>query len=322
MKNNDCPICGLKDYRPFFKIRKYDLVKCRSCSLIFMNSRPSDEKIRGLYNKNYFQQPDEKSYGYIDYIREKNIHEKLFLPRIKKIRNYFPSLGKSPKILDVGCATGFFIEIAKKFGFKAEGVEISKWAASYGKDQLGLKIHTGTINSLKVPRKKFDLLTVWDVIEHVDNLDNFLNASHKLLDKKGKLVLTTPNIQSLVAKVTRKQWFHLAIPFHLYLFSPQTIRKLLERHHFQVIKIESEQNFAGVFEMIMTILRRVTNQKPRDIYGNCKSSKVFEKDQSIHIRTLAKMVLKLIALIIYLPFSTLTFYTKKGELLTVYAIKD
>ncbi len=140
------------------------------------------------------------------------------------------------KLLDVGAAAGFFCECAKEMGWEAQGVEPSRWLSEWGKKNFGLTIKVGTLDDAEFDESTFDVLTMWDSIEHMPNPVKALESAHRCMKTGGILVINTPNIGSLWARLLRQKWWFL-LSHHLYYFTPQTLTAALNKCGFEVIAI-------------------------------------------------------------------------------------
>ena len=132
------------------------------------------------------------------------------------------------------CFVGFFLELAKERGWKTAGIEPSRWAKKIA-EKKGIKIIGNNIEKTKIPANTFDVITLWDVIEHLSDPQKVVKIIHKSLKKDGIVAIGTPNIDSIFAKLLKENYPYL-IRMHIVLFSPRTLRKLLEENGFSVIK--------------------------------------------------------------------------------------
>jgi 2-polyprenyl-3-methyl-5-hydroxy-6-metoxy-1,4-benzoquinol methylase len=197
------------------------IVKCAKCGLVYSPNLDKD------LEKKYQEVTDQ------DYLKSKEARLETFkrdLLEIEKIK-------KIGKILDVGCGPGLFLDVARSRGWKGEGVELSRWACECCK-KLKLRVINKSLEKAGFKPHFFDVITLWDVIEHVDNPTKLLKQINKLLNKEGILVLNTPNIGSLFAKIMGKKWWNL-MSMHIFYFDRNTITNILEKNGFKVIKIKS-----------------------------------------------------------------------------------
>lgn len=200
------------------------IVRCKKCGLVYVNPRFKSSIIVGGYT----QAIDH------DYISQEKARLDTFKKCLSTLNLY---TGNRGRLLDVGAAAGYFVKVAQDDGWKAEGIEPSRWMSKYADRKLGVKVQPGVIGDYKFKPESFDAVTYWDVLEHVPNPLADLKKTGKLLRKGGTLIVNYPDFDSLPAKIfKRKWWFILSI--HLWYFTPQTITKLLNKAGFKVIKIQ------------------------------------------------------------------------------------
>jgi len=137
------------------------------------------------------------------------------------------------RLLDVGCHIGVFVDVAQQGGWDAWGMEPSRWAAEQARAQ-GLQVVNGTLATSGFEDASFDVITLWDVIEHVPDPTGELRQVHRLLKPGGVAVIHTIDIESLFARLMGHRWPWL-MEMHLYYFSPRTLRRMLEGIGFEVI---------------------------------------------------------------------------------------
>ncbi|MBA3733327.1 class I SAM-dependent methyltransferase [Patescibacteria group bacterium] len=201
-----------------------------------------------VYDKTYFSGAD-KGFGYVDY----DLDKQPMIPVFKKYLEIISSLGiKKGKLLDVGCATGFFMNIAKDFGFEVYGVEMSDFAAQKGRD-AGLNIITGPLEGSNYPDSHFDVITMCDVLEHVSSPKDVLAEAKRILKKGGVLMVNTPDSESLWSRLFGSRWHLILPPEHLHYFSPFTLNYYLSNHGFKTMintKIGKLFTFQYIFIML------------------------------------------------------------------------
>jgi len=232
----NCNLCGSTNYWPLFTVKKtVPIVKCSNCGLLYVTPRQVWEENKQLYQtESYFKNENILLYGYHNYIDEEFLYRPLFERRIKVLEKLKPEKGR---VLDVGCAAGFFLDVAQSHGWKAQGVELSSFAAQYARDRFKLNIFNGTLMDAKLPDKFFDVVVMDDVIEHVFDPMAQLREAHRILREGGVLTLNTPNAGGFLRKVMRRRWFHFKED-HVYYFSHETIEKALKSAGFRLMAIK------------------------------------------------------------------------------------
>ena len=220
-----CPLCG--GYSVWWtKKNLFSLFKCQLCGLIFVHPMPDSSSV---YTDDYFSGA-EKGFGYVDY----NADKEPMIPTFEKYLDHIEALGiTGGKLLDVGCATGFFMELCQKRGWDATGVEISDFAVEIGQEK-GLRIFTETLQNRQFSDGEFDVVTMCDVLEHVADTKSFLSEYARVLRPGGLLVINTPNASSFPARVFGKHWHLIVPPEHLCYFSSHNLTDFLQKNGFKV----------------------------------------------------------------------------------------
>jgi SAM-dependent methyltransferase len=221
-----CAVCG-SDSRGVGEKNGYKLYICRNCTLTFIYPVPD---LNSVYNEGYFTGASTHM-GYANYDADKEPMVPTFEKYLKRIKALTP--GK--KLLDVGAATGFFLAIARRFGFEVYGVEISSYAAERSRKK-GIPTIAGTLED--VPNEpKFNVLTMFDVIEHVENPLTLCVRANTLLEKDGILVINTPDIGSVYARILGLRWNLIIPPEHLFYFNNRSMKILLDKTGFELVSI-------------------------------------------------------------------------------------
>lgn len=230
----NCPLCNSNE-RKMVYCEKYErLNKCVKCSLLYTNPRLKKKNINDLYDFTYFNNTISHCFGYSDYLADEKKIRKTFIRRIEVIGNYFPDKGT---LLDLGCAAGFFVDEAKKRGWSAEGVELSSFMANYAKDKFSLNVTNVDIEKYKFVKNRYDLITMWDTIEHLTDPLNLFKKINLSLKKKGMIVFSTPDVGSFPARITGNSWIGFKLSDeHLTYFSKNTIKTLCDLTGFEIIK--------------------------------------------------------------------------------------
>jgi len=206
------------------------IVRCQHCGLVYINPRPNSSDVLDDYG----EVVDEL------YVLEREGRVLTFRRHLRPLERIVgPSNGK--RLLDVGCHIGVFVDVAQQHGWDAWGVEPSHWAAEQAQ-AAGLKVVNGTLATSGFPDASFDVITLWDVIEHVPNPKRELLQVHRLLKPRGVVVIHTIDIESPFARIMGHRWPWL-MEMHLYYFSPRTLRRMVEAIGFEVIHSSSQGRY-------------------------------------------------------------------------------
>lgn len=231
--NSKCIICETIG-ELLYTVEGIRINKCPNCGLVYTEHKNIFQD--SLYEVNYFTG---KGISGKDFLKNKEILEfdrfRLKM-RLKKIEQ-FASKGN---LLDVGCATGIFMEMAQNKDWNCYGIELSDFAANYCRDELKLNVMTGTLDKVSYPENYFDVVTLFHVLEHISDPVTFLSKDvHPILKSGGLLVIETPNFASLESKTNREQWSDLKPREHLYHFTPSTLKKIIENAGFEIVQIHT-----------------------------------------------------------------------------------
>ena len=231
---DSCALCGNSDFEPVKNPRLEHLCRCRTCGLVSVRTFPKREELHEIYGEAYFRNARSEEMGYQDYEADRYCIVKTAGRRLDMIEKFAPERGN---LLDVGCALGFFIDTARRRGWQVDGVDISAHATDYARDTLGLAARTGMLEDAGYAPGSFDVLTMWDVIEHVPDPVSSVRYCASLLKESGLLVLSTPDVGSRVAKVTGHRWMGYKLAEeHLFYFDRRTIAVALRKAGFDVLE--------------------------------------------------------------------------------------
>ncbi len=236
-----CFLCGADDYDVVYEAR-YDrekdvdlvqkfrasgdellidqLVKCRRCGFQYVNPRLRGE----LIFSGYIEGEDPT------YVSQLQARERTFAGSLDEIER---AAGGTGKLLDIGTAAGAFVAAARARGWAAEGCEPNRWLAEWGTRHYGITIRQGSVFDQDYEDGSFDVVTLWDVIEHTLNPHEMLDRCRRLLKPGGVLVVNYPDIGSWIARALGRRWLFLT-SVHLYYFDRDTIRRMLESSGFRV----------------------------------------------------------------------------------------
>jgi len=206
-----CVVCGSEISRGSF-------VRCSFCGLVQVVPMLTSKEIAKLYHEDFDH--------FTPYLEQIDVHREYFKKKVQEIK-------KTGSLLDIGCAMGALLEEAQKQGMKAMGVDISQDAVSYCREK-GLDV------SVTWPKKMFDVVTVFQIIEHERDPLGFMRRVYKLLKKGGMVMLATPNHGGFWRKIMGKYWVGFTHPEHVVLLDFQSMRYLLEKVGFHDIDIQRD----------------------------------------------------------------------------------
>jgi 2-polyprenyl-3-methyl-5-hydroxy-6-metoxy-1,4-benzoquinol methylase len=211
-------------------MKGYELVECTGCGLAYIANQPTAAQLTAIYSASAdyhagLQQPGSKLWERMAGIARNHM-------------SFVRSFASGGNLLDVGCSTGQFLALARGKGFGVAGVEFSESSAEFARGHFGLSVEQGSIHASQQPAASFDLVTMFDVIEHVPDPASDIAATFRLLKPGGWFVLSTPNIDGLFPRLSYKlahkldYWPHPEPPHHLYQFSVRTLSAMLAKAGF------------------------------------------------------------------------------------------
>jgi len=260
-----CNLCQGQDFKLLYTISNLTVVKCRQCNLIFVNPRLKKDTLQEMYESDYFHRkiydPNSKGfYGYVNYLSDK----KNIIKTFENVFDHIETYKKEGKVLDVGCAFGFFLDLAREKGWEVTGTELSSNACLYARNELNLKVHQKTLSEAVLPEGDFDLVTMFDVIEHLPDPMAGLCKINRSLKHDGLLAVTTADADSLLARILGPKLEDVRrINEHLYVFSRRTITGMLKKSGFKILKIKT----TGKFFSLSDLFERLTLYHPRFFKG-------------------------------------------------------
>lgn len=229
MTHISCPLCNSENNYLFMKIKfrevenYFKIFKCRECFLLFHHPPYKENELETMYEKNYYFFRRDES---VEFKRIVKVYKRIF---------YKLSLNKNVKIIEIGCGKGYLLYLLKMLGYNTEGIEISSHATEYAREKFGLYVFNGTIEEYANYRsKKFDLILLIDLLEHIRNPHSFMESIKKISKKGTILVIDTPNSDSQNVKIDREKWSGFN-PFHIRIYNLKSIKTLLERYGFKII---------------------------------------------------------------------------------------
>lgn len=229
----NCTICQSNQAKFKFDFTdKLKIFSCSFCGVEFLNPQLSDEEITELYSETYY-----KAWG-IEGAKENESSRQMkidtFLLRLQLIQKYITA----GKILDVGCATGYFLEAAKTLNYQTYGVELSEYSSSIAKTKFGKEnIFNGKLEACTFEKGMFDAITMFDLIEHVRSPEQTLKDASALLSDQGIILITTPHNKSFSNKIMGKKWTHYKKE-HFFYFDLKSLNFIAQKANLKVVYSE------------------------------------------------------------------------------------
>jgi len=229
LRNYSCSLCSKEETNLLLTKQGFSIVKCCNCGFAYVNPRVEDEQLTSIYRHNYFANKD---YGYTSYEQEKRLRVKNFERWLKDADKYITK-AKPFFALDVGCAAGYCLELMKAKGWNADGLELDEEMYLTLRKQ-GFNISKSLLEDF-MTESQFSVITLFDVIEHIPNIDKAFSKLNSLLAENGVVVMVTPNHNSLQRKLLGKRWFQYKPIEHIQYFDKKSLRVFAERNGLKIV---------------------------------------------------------------------------------------
>jgi len=274
IENSHCYLCGREGAALYENQRDrlwnapgvWSLMRCRDCDFIWINPKPVPEDIHKLYSDYFTHDIDHEASGSLDFSRlcwKKKIRYSILRSGFNynfAVPGFWAFTGKllssvsllkelagrsimylegdrRGRLLDVGCGNGQLLSRMKGLGWDVYGTEPDPQAAGIAKGQMNLdKASYGMLEDIKYPDNYFDVITMNHVIEHVYDPVSTLQECRRILKPTGIIVIATPNVNGLASRIFGENARHLEVPRHLFLFSPKSIKAVLVKSGFKLIR--------------------------------------------------------------------------------------
>lgn len=220
--HNKCLICNSSSLENLEVYKHAYLVKCKTCKFIFSKKKPSLKELIDHYD----------GYSRNDYLSP------ITIIRYNELLDKFEKFKKTKKLLDVGCGIGYFLEVATKRGWEVYGTEYTEDAINICKSK-GINVQKGKLQPQNYQIEQFDVITSFEVIEHINNPIEEITNFYKILRKGGLVYLTTPNFNSISRYYLKSNYNIITYPEHLTYYTPKTIKHLFKKLNFETLKIET-----------------------------------------------------------------------------------
>jgi 2-polyprenyl-3-methyl-5-hydroxy-6-metoxy-1,4-benzoquinol methylase len=211
----------------------FTLVRCAACGLIYQNPRPPLAEIDQYYPNQYGSYSSAQAGLRARRGLMRRIIERGQGRRARLVDQAVPAQGRTRRLLDVGCASGLFLEMMQRQpGWQVEGVELNAAAAQATSVRLGVPVFSGPFERASFPSAAFDAITLWDVLEHLHQPGDALRELRRILRPGGVLFVRVPNAASYVATLCGRHWSGYDLPRHMTLFTPRTLARALAQAGF------------------------------------------------------------------------------------------
>lgn len=235
-----CPLCKSKEFKDYLRCKDhyasqayFQLVQCATCGFVLTQDFPAENDIGRFYNvPNYISHSDTR----------KGFFNKLYhLARAFALKSKAKIVIKNSRrgsktLLDYGSGTGYFLNKMKTKGWLVTGIEKDEGARNYAKTKFNLNVQSHDY-IFQISKHQKDTVTMWHVLEHIENLNEVMQQLNIILRKDGTAIIALPNRESYDASYYKNNWAAYDVPRHLWHFSKKDFEFLANKHNFNLEKV-------------------------------------------------------------------------------------
>ena len=282
-KLKECPVCSSDNIQNHKVVKDHSIsqesfviMKCANCNFQFTNPRPDQENIGKFYESEDYISHTNKGNNPINIIYKlvRNYSTQNKIKLIKKI-----SKKDKAKILDYGTGTGFFLNAIKEKGWKTIGVEPDQKARKNAEKLIGQKIYAN-LHEIEELDTKYDVITLWHVLEHIHELNQVFSSLKGLLKEKGKIIIAVPNIDSLDNQIYKEDWAAYDVPRHLYHFNKETLTTFALKHGMKVKNVYPMKFDSYYISMLSEKYQKGSGNIVKSIINGYKSNSYASKNHN------------------------------------------
>jgi 2-polyprenyl-3-methyl-5-hydroxy-6-metoxy-1,4-benzoquinol methylase len=251
-----CPLCGSPVYSEvckspnvhmavFREVFAENVVRCDSCDFVFTNPRPSSRALERYYTRDYALEGLDVPKSIDEFLGDS--HKEIWFSKDRDLQLILRQ-ETSGRLLDIGCASGTLLWLAKQKGFSVQGVEVARHSAEFVRNVLGIEVFCGQLQDARFPDKSFDVITMFHSLEHVPNPRSAVREVRRILASSGVFIIVVPNYAGWSSEKHGADWIWLQPQNHYSHFTPQSLRNLLAREGFSS-QLYSEEGRYGEAEL-------------------------------------------------------------------------
>lgn len=288
MNKLNCPWCNSEKTQTYIWVKdefltkeEFQIQECLNCGLLFTEPRPPKDKIGDYYKSEEYYSHQENKKGFIP-----KLYESIKAINLKN-KYKIATNGKSAgKLLDIGCGVGDFIHTAEEQGWQCTGVEPSQDAKAIAKKRIKAEILSSE-DLEQIPNETFDVITMWHVLEHVDDLKWQMAQLQRLIKKGGRIVIALPNYKSYDATFYKEKWAAYDVPRHLNHFNKDTLVKIFKTNDLNLVKTDKLKWDAYYISFMSEQYKHhtlpLTKGAIRGLISNCKARKTNEWSSRVYV---------------------------------------
>ncbi|MDD4940135.1 MAG: class I SAM-dependent methyltransferase [Candidatus Omnitrophica bacterium] len=237
-----CGICGNLTSRVAFNFKQpHKMYKCRFCESMFLHPLPDAGTIREFYCEEYFRN---HNIQYLKGLDGNSIESRIRLAQ-ESVKYEIHPFKRTGKLLEVGCASGFFLKAAERLGWETMGIEISEFACLFASQRLGLNVMNSRLEDAGLPKNHFDVIVMFMVLEHFPDPVRILQIAKESLKTGGIMIIKIPNYRCVESVIFKSKWHQLSFPYHLYIFSPASMKFLADKLNLSIDALGTYRHFSN-----------------------------------------------------------------------------
>lgn len=316
LESTDCRLCGGKENQTFLKKDGLSLAKCSTCGLVYLNPRPKAMDLKQLYDKRFRKIEGGPAHSFDDFLKDpKGFSRNYRISRLRYIKKY----ARGPRLLDVGCAYGIFLYVASQSGYKVSGVEMSSYSAETARKKFNVDVYNGSLAGAAFKPSIFDVVTLWDVLEHLMDPLAELREVHRLLKPGGLIAIQLPNLRGLDVAILKEKWGWLQLPYHLYFFTPSTLKQMVEKSGFEVVGLRTYH--VDLWDIMLRKFFKRYDKGRRSAIVRRYDDKKRTGALSFHIFKLLKNFFYILSAVLKYLIYPWVILAKRGSLIQLYAVR-
>ena len=286
--NDKCPWCGSENAQLHLEVKDlfltqepFKILECKECGLLFTTPRPNKEEIGRYYKSEEYYSHQENKEGFIP-----KVYEKVKSVNLKNKYGIATEGKEKGKALDIGCGVGDFLHTMEQHGWDCTGVEPSEDAKAIAKKRIKGQLLSSEEQE-NLPDSSFDLITMWHVLEHVDDIRWQIQQLHRLCKPGGRIIIALPNYKSYDGQYYKAEWAAYDVPRHLNHFNKETLIKIFEESGLRHVKTEKLVWDAYYISYMSEKYRKhsipLLRGAFRGLVSNCKARKTGEWSSLVYV---------------------------------------
>ncbi len=289
-----CPRCNHHIASVRYDYGAEKILKCQACRLLYLHPWPAPEETRAVYGETYFENAaflrggNHSLFGYADYVAERMNKQPQFAKIAREVRSLLVPLGRTPRLLEIGCGFGYFLDEAFEEGFSVAGLEFNPQAVARLERKYAFPIQSGSVEEAALERGSFDAVAMFDVIEHLRDPFHSLDKIYDALTPGGLIAISTLDAESIVSRVIGKRLEDFRrTREHLIFFSRTTLRDVLDEHGFDVLAIRS---VGHTFDLAFLLDRLALYNRPLFSWLRRLAQRLGLGSLQLHVNPRTKMI--------------------------------